>query len=147
MNEVLRMVRTIFLSGVVLLLATGCANQAPLVSPAQAMTVGQTTIEQRQLAIERAFVTPRSGRTWSVNQRGEGFFVATIQVREHSAQVIVEYSTPMITVTYLSSVNLAYQQKSNGTQLIHRNFNTWMQNFLKDANHELSVVVLNDRNG
>lgn len=142
-----RMARTILLIATLCAGGFGCSRQAPLVSPAHITTAGQSTMAQRQQAVERAFVTPRSGRTWSVNKTGEGFFIATIQVRDHFAQVVIEYSTPMVTVTYLSSQNLDYEKRSDGRQLIHRNFNNWMQYFLQDVNRELSTVMLHDQTG
>jgi hypothetical protein len=103
--------------------------------------MGQSTADQRQAAVQLAFVTPRDTRIWTIDEQGNGYFIATIQVRDHRAQVQIEYASPTITVTYLNSVNLKYGQKSDGTVVIHRNFNKWMQNFLADIQRELSLML------
>jgi len=103
--------------------------------------MGQITADQRQAAVQLAFVTPRDARIWTIDEQGNGYFIATILVRDHRAQVQIEYASPTITVTYLNSVNLKYGQNSDGIVVIHRNFNKWMQNFLADIQRELSLML------
>jgi hypothetical protein len=123
---------------------SACASTlAPLLSPAdlQTQAIGQSSADQRKAAVRLAFVTPRDGRTWAVDEDGDGYFIATIQVREHRAQVQINCASPTITVTYLNSVNLKYGRKSDGTVVIHRNFNKWMQNFLADVQQQLGIML------
>jgi hypothetical protein len=75
---------------------SACAStQVPLVSPAnlQTQAMGQSTADQRKAAVQLAFVTPRDTRTWTVDEQGNGYFIATIQVRDHRAQVLAPIST------------------------------------------------------
>jgi hypothetical protein len=55
--------------------------------------MGQSTADQRKAAVQLAFVTPRDTRTWTVDEQGNGYFIATIQVRDHRAQVLAPIST------------------------------------------------------
>jgi hypothetical protein len=103
--------------------------------------MGQSTADQRKAAVQLAFVTPRDTRTWTVDEQGNGYFIATIQVRDHRAQVQINYASPTITVTYLNSVNLKYGRNSDGIVVIHRNFNKWMQNFLADVQQQLGILL------
>lgn len=123
---------------------SACASTlAPLVSPAnlETQTVGQSSADQRKAAVRLAFVTPRDGRIWTVDEEGDGYFIATIQVRDHRAQVQISYMSTTILVRYLNSVNLKYGRNSDGVVVIHRNFNKWMQNFLADVQQQLGIML------
>lgn len=83
--------------------------------------------------ISKSILKAGTGRGWKMKETGPGEITAKINVRTHSATIVITYSQTSYSITYKDSTNLKYK---NGK--IHRNYNKWI-NFLKtDIDLELS---------
>jgi hypothetical protein len=89
------------------------------------------TNEQVKTAIVRA----GSALGWQVREVGPGMLAATINLRTHTAEVEIPYSTSSYSIIYKSSTNL---QESGGQ--IHKNYNGWVQNLNKGINTQLALL-------
>ena len=119
-----------------LLLLMG-ARQAPLVDPdpiAVPSGVDQKTVERE---IKRALI----GRGWTITAEAPGQIDSTLNVRAHSARVRISYDTHRVALNYVSSDNLAYEEK-RGQRMIHKNYASWVNNVLTDASRNLQMAAL-----
>lgn len=98
-----------------------------------------SNVSEKELVkqIKKAFV----GRNWSIEKEEKGSIKATLYLRSHVARVSVDYTKDEVTLTYLSSENLAYKEKK-GKRYIHKNYLTWIQNVRNDLNKNLQLQAL-----
>lgn len=119
-----------------LLLLMG-ARQAPLVDPdpiAVPSGVDQKTVERE---IKRALI----GRGWTITAEAPGQIDSTLNVRAHSARVRISYDTQRVALNYVSSDNLAYEEK-RGQRMIHKNYASWVNNVLTDLSRGLQMAAI-----
>lgn len=119
-----------------LLLLMG-ARQAPLVDPdpiAVPSGVDQKTVERE---IKRALI----GRGWTITAEAPGQIDSTLNVRAHSARVRISYDAQRVALSYVSSDNLAYEEK-RGQRLIHKNYASWVNNVLTDLSRGLQMAAI-----
>lgn len=119
-----------------LLLLMG-ARQAPLVDPdpiAVPSGVDQKTVERE---IKRALI----GRGWTITAEAPGQIDSTLNVRAHSARVRISYDAQRVALNYVSSDNLAYEEK-RGQRLIHKNYASWVNNVLTDLSRGLQMAAI-----
>ena len=119
-----------------LLLLMG-ARQAPLVDPDPIAVPSGLEAKQVEREIKRALV----GRGWTITAESEGTIDSTLNIRAHTARVRISYDTERVTLNYVSSENLAYEEK-RGQRLIHKNYASWVNNVLTDLSRGLQMAAL-----
>jgi len=80
-------------------------------------------------------------RGWVVSKDEAGQIDATLNLRSHTARVAIPYSTKEVSIKYVSSDNLDYQEK-NGTKYIHGNYMKWIRNMEADIQRELQLLTV-----
>jgi hypothetical protein len=111
----------------------GCARQDPLFNP-PAVTYPDMTMDDMETAIFEGCAK----RGWSPVKVQEGVVDATLHLREHVAVVRITFVPGRFTIKYVSSEKLNYGKDKNGVEVIHPNYNSWVQNLKNDITVELA---------
>ncbi|WP_028081072.1 hypothetical protein [Solimonas soli] len=108
------------------LLPFAALARAP-VHDADVAVVGQLSTKQVGEAVTRAL----AGRRWIIsNQKGDTL-EATQMTRGLMAKIAVSWDTQHISIRYLDSQGLDYEEK-DGQRTIHGNYNKWIANLERD---------------
>lgn len=113
------------------------ARQAPLVDPDPIAVPAGVSLKTVEREIKRALV----GRGWTITAESEGQIDSTLNVRAHSARVRISYDTQRVALNYVSSDNLAYEEK-RGQRLIHKNYASWINNVMTDVSRGLQMAAI-----
>lgn len=97
---------------------------------AQEITTSVDSEQVRQAIIEAA-----ASRGWIITDARDNVITATIDVRTHQASVRIPYSSTSYSIMYQDSRNL--DQRGN---MIHRNYNRWVNNFDQEIRRNLNVA-------
>ena len=129
------MKKTILIGAVVTALAVtigGCARTAPIlnVNDSPVHTASGKALSAAQ--VRTAIMSAGAGLGWKFTDAGPGKLEGTLNLRTHSAVVVIPYSAKTYAITYKSSQNL---NEANGT--IHSNYNGWVQNLDHAIQQEL----------
>ena len=80
-------------------------------------------------------------RGWVVTKEESGQLDATLNVRTHMLKVAIPYSDKQVSIKYVASEDLDYQEKS-GVKYIHNKYMTWTRNMKVDIERELQVLTI-----
>ena len=109
----------------------GCVSRtAPIETVQNNVSAGHTEAQVRTAILKAGL-----NRQWIMNDAGPGVIKGRQQARDHSANIIVQYSANGYIIKYDSSVNL---MASGGK--IHKNYNRWVHNLDKDIQVNLSTA-------
>lgn len=97
-------------------------------------------LEQGQIV--RAIKAALLGRTWTITGEQPGRIEATLHLREHSATIYVDYDRESIRFHHVASSNLMEGRNRRGELVIHRNYNSWLQNVANDLRIQLDLARL-----
>jgi len=129
----------IVLSALSLLAFSGAiqARQAPLVDPAPVSIPAGLSQEKAVKDIKRALI----GRGWAITAERPGEIESTLNLRTHTAKVLVTWDAQTVRIAYVSSVDLDYKERK-GKRFIHSNYLGWVNNIAKDmaTNMQLSAI-------
>lgn len=113
------------------------ARQAPLTDPDPIAVPAGLELKTVEREIKRALI----GRGWTITAEAEGQIDSTLNVRAHTARVRLSYDTQRVALTYVSSENLAYEEK-RGERYIHKNYASWVNNVLTDLSRGLQMAAI-----
>lgn len=113
------------------------ARQAPLVDPDPVVIPAGLSQEKAVKDIKRALI----GRGWTITAERPGEIESTLNLRTHTAKILVTWDTQAVRIAYVSSVDLDYKERK-GKRFIHPNYLGWISNIAKDmgTNMQLSVI-------
>ncbi len=80
-------------------------------------------------------------RGWVVSKDENGRIDAVLNVRTHSLNVAIPYNAKEVSIKYVSSENLDYQEK-NGERFIHNKYTQWVNNMQADIQRELQLLTI-----
>lgn len=120
----------------VLLLLMG-ARQVPLNDPDPIMVPAGLQAEAVAKEIKRALI----GRNWTITGEQPGQIDSTLNLRAHVARIRVEFDAEKVRIHYVSSENLKYEEKK-GERVIHKNYQSWINNVVTDLNRGLQLQAL-----
>ena len=107
-------------------------ENAPVVfQPGETKTLAQ---------VEKAIIRGGTSRGWVMSPVGPGHLMGTLHLRSHVAVVDITFDTKTYSIKYKDSTNLHYSKDSDGTEHIHSNFVSWMQNLKTSINLELLTM-------
>ncbi len=109
-----------------MLTLTSCKT-AMLVKPGR-MTVVMKNPDQMASSIKQAL----RSRRWIISKEEPGTIYAKLLVRSHMAEIKIDYDDKSFDIQYVNSHNLKYKKKPDGTEYIHRHYNSWIQNLTND---------------
>lgn len=118
-----------------LLLLTG-ARVVPLVDPDPVQIPAGVAPAQVVRAIRLAF----TDKGWTVDREEPGLVEATLHIRAHTVRLAAKYDASAVTIAYLDSQNLLYEEK-NGQRMIHRNYRNWLANVVNGVRTNLAMAV------
>lgn len=119
--------------GVVIVLALGACTAKPIYAANDSPVVSATGKSLEISQVRTAIIYAGVSLGWQVVDAGPGVLQGTLKLREHTAVVDIPYSTTKYSIHYKSSINLG----ESGGQ-IHKNYNSWVQNFDKAIQVSLS---------
>lgn len=134
------LLRRLFVLVLPLLLVAGVANarQAPLTIPDPIPVPQNLSGEQ----VVRAIKLAMTARTWLITNEAPGRIEASINVRTHSARIVIEYDTAQIRLQHVDSTELQEEVDRKGVHVIHRNYNSWLQNLAQDIRLQLQAAQI-----
>jgi len=91
--------------------------------------------------VRRALVASGAARGWVITPQGPGVLMARLNVRKHMAEARISYTSSSFSITYVTSSNLDYDKDRNGQEVIHRNYNRWINNLRNDTVLALSALA------
>ncbi len=72
---------------------------------------------------------------WQMRDTAPGQIIATLNIRDHMAQVEISYNRNTYSIIYRDSHNLDYDGQN-----IHKNYNSWVRNLSTKINTRLSSL-------
>jgi hypothetical protein len=118
----------------VLALVAGCSSRPVMNVTAEPVVVapGKTATSEN---VRDAILRAGSSLGWTMRPTAPGVINGSINLRNHSAVIDVEYNTRSYNIVYRSSTNL---DANNGQ--IHKNYNGWIENLNNAIRRELLRV-------
>lgn len=102
-------------------------------NPAVAASGKVLTLDEVKRTIQMAAML----KNWSLEDKGPGAMVATLNVRgKHTIMVNITYTANSYSLAYHNSINMNYAN-DGGLELIHPNYNKWVQDLRKAIQIEL----------
>jgi hypothetical protein len=126
----LRFSRWLLLPVLLLLMAF---RQTPLHNPDPIAVPAKVTHEQEAKAIKAALLHHQ----WIITADNASEIDGTLTQNEYSVRISVSYDAQSIQIRYVDSTNLKYEKKKDGTELIHKNYPTWIQALVADIQSNL----------
>lgn len=112
----------------------GCSHSAVLRDPSPAYVPAGMPLP----VVRERIVTALPRHRWVLEGEDANRMFVAFRKGSHVARVLVTYDTQYVTVQYATSDFLDYAVDSNGTRYIHRNYNAWVQNLVRDIQASLS---------
>ena len=128
----MKFVRVLILSLFLLPLAA-FGRAAPLIDPPPIDVPAKVTTAKVEKIVKEVLIA----REWIPRAAGAGKIEAVHSGGNFSAKIEVSYAAKRITIKYLDSINLHFEDKA-GTRYIHGNYNKWINNLVKDLNLRLA---------
>ena len=80
---------------------------------------------------------------WNVEEWTDGGVTAKIVVRgKHTVIVSITYTTEQFNLYYIDSDNMLYKEKEDGTKVIHKNYNRWVEQLVSAIRNRLITFEL-----
>lgn len=111
-----------------------CARMAPVYN-VNDMPVMANKPSLSMDEVGRAIIVAGSGLGWQMRSVKPGLMLGTLHLREHTAVVDIKYDTKAYSINYKNSENLNYDG-----QMIHKNYNGWVQNLDHAIKVQLSTL-------
>jgi hypothetical protein len=115
----------------VLVIAAGCRAPVPVYNVTSAPVTANRPASSDD--VRQAIIRAGTGLGWQMMQRGPGSIEGILLLREHRANVDIQYSAKSYSITYKDSDKLNY----DGTN-IHPNYNGWVQNLDRAIRSQLT---------
>jgi hypothetical protein len=114
---------------------SGCRTKN-LISPVTFPIPSSLQNESIAKAIKEAAIN----RKWFPYEEKEGVIYLSLEVRTHIVKVDIEYGDGQIKIVDRDSENMLYEEKDDGTILIHKKYNDWIKNLRIDI--QLNLVSI-----
>lgn len=119
--------------GILALVLVGCVtNPVYNVTDAPVMT---NTRAYTARDVRSAILQAGAAQGWQMKDIRPGLIVGTLNVRDHLAQVDIEYGRKTYSILYKNSYNLNYDGAN-----IHKNYNEWVQQLNTAINARMGLL-------
>lgn len=128
------------------LLLSFCIGLLPLSAQARAAVMDQpepiaVPAKLSFAEVEKIVKLSLVERDWQVKPAGSGkveaLYARSGRKDNYSVKIAVSYSAKQITIQYLDSSGLDYEEK-DGRRTIHKSYNRWIGNLVKDLNTRMT---------
>jgi len=125
------LIRALLVAGLLAIAVAGCGSRPVMNVTAEPVVVtpGQTATNDN---VRDAILRAGAALGWQMRPAAPGVVNGSINLRGHSANIDVEYTTRSYNIVYRSSSGLDAQ---NGQ--IHKNYNGWIENLDRDIRANL----------
>ena len=120
---------------VITVIFTGCRTSPILNVPNQAIVAPNDKVTTND--IYKAIARAGASLGWNMEKKSDGVILATLNLRNHQAVVIIKYTKEDYSIMYKSSKNLKFNAEK---QTIHSNYNGWIQNLEKAINAQVNFL-------
>ena len=122
----------------ILAIMSGCRTSPVYNVPNQSLQANKSPLTEED--VKKAIIRAGAGLGWNMYADEPGHVLGTLHIRDHMAQVDINYDLTKYNITYKSSTNLNYEAAGeeytddegntykNKTSIIHSNYNGWIQN-------------------
>lgn len=129
---------------------TGCRTSP--VYNVQDHTITTNIENHTEEDVKKAIIRAGAGLGWNMNADKPGHILGTLHLRKHVAVVDITYDLNKYSITYKDSTNLDYEPAGkqaadadgttyvNETEVIHSNYNGWIQNLDRGIQAQLSTL-------
>lgn len=108
-------------------LCMGCRKGAPIST--LDVAIGSVSDALSADEVRSAILLACADLGWTARELSPGVMQAKILVRnKHTVIVNIPYSPDHYAIQYVDSSNMEYKVKSDGTKIIHPNYNNWVNN-------------------
>lgn len=94
--------------------------------------------------VKRAIILAGSSKKklmWNISEEGDGRLKGKLVVRgKHTAIVDILYSATRLSIRYRDSTNLNYEKDRDGRDMIHPNYNRWVNDLLRAILSEVQRI-------
>ena len=119
-----------------LILLSACARTQPVLNITDEPVVTRSGETPSLAEVRSAIITACNDKEWLVDSSVEdNVIIATVHVRQHTAVVDIRYSPESYSISYRDSAVLLYDG-----QVIHRNYNKWVQLLSERIQLELNKI-------
>ncbi|WP_320007321.1 hypothetical protein [Maridesulfovibrio sp.] len=112
----------------------GCRT-APIQNIELAPIVSSSGQQRSMEKVKNSIIKAGYSLGWQITDAAPGHLVGTLNIRSHQAVVDITYTPENYSINYKDSTNLKH--KGN---MIHSNYNAWIQNLSNAINRELSYL-------
>lgn len=106
----------------------------PILEPTIMVKADVSDIDVKKV-IERTLLT----RGWRILALKDNEITARYQMRAMSTDIKFQFDREKILIKYVRSDNLKFKEKGDGAKMIHRDYNTWINEIHSDIEHALSL--------
>ena len=112
---------------VMTLAAIGCRFGQPVGTFAYDFPSAEASKNISEKKMHDAIVKACADTGWRVSEPSSNTIEATIMVRnKHTVVVSIPYTATHYSINYKASTNMEYKAKSDGSAVIHPNYNKWV---------------------
>ena len=126
--------RTLVVACAVLLFSACATTQQPVMNVTEAPVLTNKANPSPD-EIRQAIIRAGAQLGWQMKAERPGHIIGTLALRTHLAVVDIDYDRKAYSIKYRDSTNLDY----NGG-MIHRNYNSWIQNLDRGIKAQLSTL-------
>lgn len=128
--------------GSVAMVSAAHARSKPIIDPPKTQSPCTLSEERMLQGINGGLI----GRGWVITDRQPGLLTAKVLVRgKHTLEVTIAYTSDSYDIDYKDSVNLNYHVDDDGTQYLHPNGISWMENIRSDIAKQLEFMCSLDQ--
>lgn len=92
--------------------------------------------------VKNAIVSAGGLRGWIITPDRDGHMIGNITVRnKHTAKIDINYDSGGFSIKYLDSTNLDFSKDENGKEVIHKNYNRWINNLRHDTVNAIRALI------
>jgi uncharacterized lipoprotein YajG len=126
---------SILVAAAAIVVVAACCTVQPILEVEKSPIVLTPGKNVNMSQVTTAIMRAGSRLGWQMQPEAPGRLSGRINVRTHSAVVDVQHDTKSYTIKYRESVGL---NAKDG--MIHRNYNSWIQNLDKNIRAELTLL-------
>ena len=105
----------------------GCRSGQPVGTYAYDFPAAEASKNISDKKMHDLIVKSCTDNNWRVSEPSTNVIEATLMVRnKHTVVVTIPYTAKHYSINYKSSTNMEYKAKSDGTTVIHPNYNKWV---------------------
>lgn len=129
-----RLIKLFIVAAIGLVVLTGCRTST-VYNVQKSEIISDENLSNAQ--VYKAIYAAGATLGWKVTKIKPGLAQAQLNLRDHMALVAIEYNDKDFSINYVDSANIKYNKEKN---MIHSNYNVWVQNLQKGINTQITLL-------